>query len=65
MEDIKDPEELVEEYKRVELNKMAKKVGIENPEKYPRKMDVAREISRAKKARKYAKRPTGLYFERE
>ena len=65
MEDIKEPEELVEEYKRVELNKLAKKVGIENPEKYPRKMDVAKEISRAMKARKYAKRPTGLYFKRE
>lgn len=65
MEDIKDPEELVEEYKRVELNKMAKNVGIDKPEKFPRKMDVAKEIARAKKARKYAKKPTGLYFKRE
>ena len=65
MEDIKEPEELCDEYKRVELNKMAKKVGIDKPEKFPRKMDVAKEIVRAKKARKYAKRPTGLYFKRE
>ncbi|MFP4050890.1 MAG: hypothetical protein ACLFVB_04025 [Thermoplasmata archaeon] len=65
MEDIKDPEQLVEEYKRVELNKMAKKVGIDKPGKFPRKTDVAKEIVRAKKARKYAKKPTGLYFKRE
>ena len=64
-EDIKDPGELVERYKRVELNKMAKKIGIDNPEKYPKKLDVAEQIVRVKKAKKYAKRPTGLYFKRE
>ncbi|GEM_PF-2852409 len=55
---------LVENNTRKELNDLAREKGIEEPEEYPRKMALAKEIVRVLKAKEYMKRPTGLYFER-
>ncbi|MFP3872580.1 MAG: hypothetical protein ACLFVL_06850 [Candidatus Aenigmatarchaeota archaeon] len=56
-------EKLVAENTRKELNKMALEEGIKEPEEYPRKKAVAKEIVRARKAKEYVKRPMGLYFD--
>lgn len=55
-------EELVEEHTRKELNKIALEEGIKEPEDFPRKMAVAKEIVRARKAKEHVKKPTGLYI---
>jgi len=60
---LKEPEELVDENTRDELNKIAKEAGIEKPTSYKNKLSLAEEIVRAKKAKKYAKKPIGLYIE--
>ncbi|MEF8874437.1 MAG: hypothetical protein V5A88_07190 [Candidatus Thermoplasmatota archaeon] len=59
-----EAEELVKENTREELNEMAREEGIKEPEDLPRKKAVAMEIVRARKAKEYVRRPTGLYFER-
>ncbi len=55
-------EKLVDENTRKELNEMAREEGIKSPKRLPRKRAVAKEIVKAKKAKEYAKEPTGLYF---
>ncbi len=59
-----EAEELINQNTRKELNKLAQKEGIKDPEDLPRKKAVAMEIVRARKAKEYVRRPTGLYFER-
>lgn len=62
---MESAEELVENNTRKELNKISKEEGIEEPEnrsKFPKKMALAKEIVRSRKADKYAKKPTGLYI---
>ncbi|MFW5904482.1 MAG: hypothetical protein ACOCTK_03340 [Candidatus Saliniplasma sp.] len=63
MSGLKEPEELVEEYTRKELNHIARKVGIDSPSSFKNKLSLAKEIVRVKKAKKYAKKPIGLYIE--
>ncbi len=63
MSGLKEPEELVDENTRDELNKIAKEAGIKNPSSYKNKLSLAEEIVRSKKAKKYAKKPIGLYIE--
>ncbi len=58
-------EELVDENTRKELNKIASKEGIKDPESLPRKKAVAREIVKAKRAKEHVKKPIGLSFESE
>jgi len=66
MDDIdEEVEKLVERNTRKELNDMASKDGIKDPESFPRKEVVAREIVKAKRAKKHAKKPTGLYIDPE
>lgn len=60
-----DVEELIDKNTREELDKMALKEGIKNPKRFSRKEEVAREILKAKKAKKYVKKPTGLYIDSE
>ncbi len=55
-------QELVERYTRNELNLMAAREGIGNPEGLSNKTRVAQEIVMARKASKYSKRPPGLYM---
>ena len=55
-------QELVERYTRNELNLMAAREGVSDPEGLPNKTRVAQEIVRARKASKYSKRPPGLYM---
>ena len=56
-------QELVDDNTRKELNRMAREEDIKNPEELPRKMAVAKEILRARKAKEYVDKPTGLYIE--
>ncbi|MGM0405830.1 MAG: hypothetical protein ACQEQM_06795 [Thermoplasmatota archaeon] len=63
MSGLKKPEELVDEYTRDELDKIAKKAGIDNPTTFKNKLSLAEEIVRVEKAKKYAKKPIGLYIE--
>lgn len=63
MSGLKKPEELVEKNTRKELNKIADKEGIKDPQSFPNKLSLAEEIVRAMKAKKYAKKPIGLYIE--
>lgn len=58
-------ERLVEENTRKELNEMASKEGIKDPDSFPRKKAVAKEIVKAKKAKEHVKKPTGLSFTRD
>jgi len=57
-------QELVDENTRKELNVLAREEGIKDPEELPRKMAVAKEILRARKANEYVNKPTGLYIEK-
>lgn len=61
-ESEKEVQKLVDENTRKELNDMAREEGIKNPERFPRKKAVAKEIIRAKKTKEHVKQPTGLYF---
>ncbi len=61
--DDKEAKKLVEENTRKKLNDIARKEGIENPERFPKKMAVAKEIIEARKVKKYVKKPTGLYID--
>jgi len=61
--DEEKAKELVYENTREELNEMAREEGVEEPEELPRKMAVAKEILKARKVKKYVKKPTGLYID--
>jgi len=54
---------MVYENTREELNELAREEGVEEPEELPRKMAVAKEILKARKVKKYVKKPTGLYID--
>lgn len=55
---------LVDENTRKELNEIARDEGIKKPDELPRKMAVAKEILKARKAKEYVDKPTGLYIEK-
>ncbi len=61
--DEEKAQKMVYENTREELNKMAREEGVEEPEELPRKMAVAKEILKARKIKKYVKKPTGLYID--
>lgn len=63
MSGLKEPEELVDEYTRKELNKIAEDIGIESPWSFQNKLSLAKEIVKVKKAEKHVKKPIGLYIE--
>ncbi len=60
-----EAEKLVDENTRDELDEMAKELGIKDAQGLPRKMAVAKEIVRKRRAKEYAKKPTGLYIEKD
>ncbi|MFP4001375.1 MAG: hypothetical protein ACLFU5_05690 [Thermoplasmata archaeon] len=62
--DEEKAQELVDDNTRKELNEIAREEGIKNPDEFPRKMAVAKEILRARKAKEYVNEPTGLYIEK-
>ncbi|MFO8110804.1 MAG: hypothetical protein R6U17_09860 [Thermoplasmata archaeon] len=58
-------ETLVDKYTRKELNRLAAEEKIENPEGLANKTAVAEEIVKARKAKKYIKKPAGLYITKD
>ncbi len=62
--DEEKAQELVDNNTRKELDEMAIEEGIKDPGELPRKMAVAKEILKARKAKEYVNKPTGLYIEK-
>ncbi len=58
-------EELVNKYTRDELNRIAVNEHITDPESLPNKKTVALEIVKARKTKKYMRKPVGLYVDKE
>ncbi len=58
-------EKLVEENTRKELNDIALEEGIQDPQSFPRKKAIAREIVKARRAKEHVKKPSGLYIDPE
>ncbi|MBS3790781.1 MAG: hypothetical protein KGY66_07695 [Candidatus Thermoplasmatota archaeon] len=61
--DEEKAQKMVYDNTRKELNEMAREEGVKEPEELPRKMSVAKEILRARKVKKFVKKPTGLYID--
>lgn len=62
---MEEVEELVNEFTRKELNRIALNEGVMEAESLPNKKAVASEIIKARKTKKYVKKPIGLYLEEE
>ncbi len=60
-----DAEELVNKYTREELDRIAVNEHISDPDKLPNKKTVALEIVKARKTKKYMKKPAGLYLNKD
>lgn len=62
MVNMEEVDELVKKYTRKELNRIALNEGVTEAESLPNKEAVASEIVKARKTKKYIKKPIGLYL---